>query len=193
MTRHSPYRYKIANTPQELEKIYQLNYQTFVEEVRQHPSNPQGLLIDRFNDENTYLICLKDDELIGMVAYRRNRPFSLDEKLGNVDRYFPKGANLLEIRLLAIVPSERLGRAFAGFLAHHILWKDEVEVDYVLISAYTRQIKLYSRIGFKPFGPLVGTEAPRFQPMYLSRKNLAESIAKLTSLFDLDTSNVIEP
>lgn len=183
MTTSSPYRYKIADTQEELEKIYQLNYQTFVEEVRQHPGNPEGILIDRFNDENTYLICLKDDELIGMVAYRPKRPFSLDEKLGDVSKYFPDGARFTEIRLLAIVPRERLGRAFSGFLAHHVLWHDDVDIDYMLISAYTRQVKLYSRIGFKPFGPMVGTEDVKFQPMYLTRENLAKALKKISTFF----------
>jgi hypothetical protein len=37
-----------------------------------------------------------------------------------------------------------------------------------LISGTDRQIRLYKKIGFESFGPMVGTKDAMFQPMYLS-------------------------
>ena len=73
--------YKIATTPEEYASIHSLNYATFVEEIPQHESNVEKKLIDKFNDENTYIIAMKNDELIGMIALRGIRPFSLDLKI----------------------------------------------------------------------------------------------------------------
>jgi len=69
--------YKIATEPREFELIHRLNYETFVEEIPQHAANPTGRLVDRFHDENTYVVCMNGDELTGMIALRGRRPFSL--------------------------------------------------------------------------------------------------------------------
>ncbi len=94
--------FKIATEDREFLQINRLNHRTFADEIQQHPKGQDGLLIDRFNDENTYFICLSGKTLLGMVCARSNRPFSLDEKLGNLDRYLPAEVSVCEIRLLAI-------------------------------------------------------------------------------------------
>ena len=81
--------YKIADQPIEFEAIHRLNYQTFVREIPQHPSNSERMLVDRFHEENVYAICMDGSDLVGMVAGRSTRPFSLDAKMDNVDSYLP--------------------------------------------------------------------------------------------------------
>lgn len=44
--------------------------------------------MDRFHSENTYVICLRESHLNGMICIRETRPFSLDTKFGNVDGEF---------------------------------------------------------------------------------------------------------
>ena len=77
----APLTFKVTTERWEFEQIHSLNYETFVEEIPQHESNPDRLLVDRFHHENTYFICVRDGQLIGMVAARDRRPFSLDQKL----------------------------------------------------------------------------------------------------------------
>src|SRR5207249_9548347 len=113
-SKRSDLRFKVANTPEEFEQIHALNYRTFVEEIPQHTSNRERRLVDRFHEQNTYLICLRADRLVGMMAVRGDRPFSLDAKLPALDTYLPAGRSLCEIRLLAVVPRERRGRVFWG-------------------------------------------------------------------------------
>ena len=74
------YIFKIATEDWEFGRIFELNHATFAEEVPQHEPNTSRRLIDRFHEQNTYFICLKGSELIGMVALRDRRPFSLDQK-----------------------------------------------------------------------------------------------------------------
>jgi len=161
--------YKIANTPDEFRQIHELNYRTFVEEVGQHPPNPERRRIDRFHDENTYYICLSGTRLVGMVCTRDKRPFSLDLKLENLSSLLPPHKKLVEIRLLAIDKCRRSPQVFHGIM--RIMAEACLVADYDLavVSALTEKGQLYQHLGFRPFGPVVGKPPVFFQPMYLDR------------------------
>lgn len=170
MTSREPLVFKAASEDWEFEQIHRLNYRTFVEEIPQHQASPTHRLVDKFHAENTYLICLSEQKLAGMLAVRGNRPFSLDQKLPDLDLHLPPGRKVCEIRLLAIEKKfrgVRGGQVLAGILA--LLWQHGVEKGYdlAIISGTTRQMKLYQHLGFVPFGPLVGTGEAQFQPMYV--------------------------
>ena len=170
--------FKIASEPSEFEQIKALNYKTFVEEIPQHEENEDQLLTDKFHDENTYLICLKHDKLVGMICVRSNRPFSLDGKVGTVERYLPfQGKKLCEIRLLAVDSEYRNGRAFLGVTQALIRFCLKSGYDAALISGTTREQKLYGQLGFQPFAYLTGDGNAAFQPMYLTKKTFDEGIA----------------
>ena len=174
--------YKIAETPSEFIQIHQLNYETFVEEIPQHERNDSHTLIDKFHDENTYIICLKEERVVGMIAFRSQRPFSLDKKIGEVERHFSFNVESpVEIRLLAIEKAYRNGRAFLGLaqaLVRHCL---KVGYDVAFISGTVREQKLYGQLGFIPFAHLTGSDEAAFQPMYLTRATFDAGIAgKLT-------------
>jgi aspartate aminotransferase-like enzyme len=163
--------FKVATEDWEFEQIHRLNYKTFVEEIPQHQASPAQRLVDKFHAENTYLICLSNQKLVGMLAVRGNRPFSLDQKLPDLDSYLPPGRSICEIRLLAIEKKfrgARGGQVLQGILA--LLWQHGVEKGYdlAIISGTTRQFKLYQHLGFVPFGPFVGSGDAQFQPMYVT-------------------------
>jgi len=171
--------YKLATTAAELEAIHRLNYRTFVEEIPQHAPNPQRRLVDRFHDENTYAIALAGDELVGMIAGRARRPFSLDGKLADLDRYLPAHERAMEVRLLAVAPAWRKASVFArlaGVLGRE--FRDQ-GCDLALISGTTRELKLYAHLGFQPFGPRVGSGDAVYQPMWLRLPDYAERVAHL--------------
>lgn len=173
----SQLRYKLASEPEEFAKIHRLNYRTFVQEIPQHPPNEQEMLIDRFHAENTYAICLDGDRLIGMVAVRAQRPFSLDFKLADLDRYLPVGHRVCEVRLLAIEPGYRNRAVLPGLLRQVDSIRKNMGCTLAVISATTRQLKLYTHLGFVPFGPLVGTAEARFQPMFLAEQTFLSRAA----------------
>ena len=166
-----PLVFKVATEDWEFEQIHRLNYRTFVEEIPQHQPSASQRLVDKFHPENTYLICLQNQKLVGMLAVRANRPFSLDQKLPNLDSYLPPGRIICEIRLLAIEKKfrgARGGQILQGILA--LLWQLGVEKNYglAIISGTTRQFKIYQHLGFVPFGPMVGSGDAQFQPMYVT-------------------------
>jgi aspartate aminotransferase-like enzyme len=168
MSARPPLVFKSASEDWEFEQIHRLNYRTFVEEIPQHHASPTHRLVDKFHAENTYLVCLCGSKLVGMLAVRGARPFSLDQKLPNLDSYLPAGRKICEIRLLAIEKKFRGAQVLQGILA--LLWQHGVEKGYdlAIISGTTRQFRLYSHLGFVPFGPVVGTGEAQFQPMYIT-------------------------
>jgi aspartate aminotransferase-like enzyme len=177
MSTRPPFVFKFASEDWEFEEIHRLNYRTFVEEIPQHQASPSHRLVDKFHAENTYLICLSGRKLAGTLAVRGNRPFSLDQKLPNLDGYLPAGRKICEIRLLAVAKQFRGAQVLQGILA--LLWQHGVEKGYdlAIISGTTRQFKLYHHLGFVPFGPLVGAGDAQFQPMYVTLETF-ESTAR---------------
>src|SRR6267154_1896475 len=168
MSSRPPLVFKTATEDWEFEAIHRLNYKTFVEEIPQHKAQPTHRLVDKFHAENTYLICLSGRQLAGMLAVRGDRPFSLDQKLENVDSYLPAGRKICEIRLLAVDKKFRGAQVLQGILA--LLWQHGIErgYDLAIISGTPRQFKLYQHLGFVPFGPVVGSGEAQFQPMYVT-------------------------
>jgi GNAT superfamily N-acetyltransferase len=159
--------YRIAEES-DFDSIHRLNYRTFVEEIPQHPPNAECRLVDRFHADNTYVIATLGDQLVGMVCGRCARPFSLDQKVENLDRWLPAHEKAVEIRLLAVMPAYRkttVLRRLLAFLARHFATQG---CDLAVISGTVRELRLYGHLGFQAFGQCVGTPEAAYQPMYLS-------------------------
>ena len=166
---------KIATTEQEFDAIAALNYETFVEEIPQHDTNASKRLVDKFHAENTYIVVYKNTELVGMAAFRDQRPFSIDQKIGAIEQFLHEEdcAYLCEIRLLAVKKQHRNGRVFSRLATAIYRYYYDKGYTACVISGTVREEKLYSEMGFKQFAPAVGTEDARFLPMVLTRKDSA--------------------
>lgn len=178
MNKHPSLEFKLATEAWEFEAIHRLNYRTFVEEIPQHSPNPDGRLVDRFHAENQYVIALQGRELAGMLALRSQRPFSLDAKVPDLDQYLPPGRRPVEVRLLAVEPAYRRSSVFVALFEQAVKRCLELGFDLAVISATTRQLKLYRHLGFSAFGPLVGTSAAPYQPMYLTLEAFGRMVEK---------------
>lgn len=186
-------RFKLATEPAELEGIHRLNYRTFVEEIPQHPPNPERRLVDRFHEENVYAVCLDGDEVVGMICGRCARPFSLDGKLADLDRHLPPHQRVVEVRLLAVEPRWRQRAVFArlaGTLAAHFRAQG---CDLAIVSGALRQLPLYRHLGFRPFGPQVGTPQAPYQPMAMTLADYAVQSAHLETLAAAQEPVLLQP
>jgi aspartate aminotransferase-like enzyme len=161
-------RFKFASEQEEFEQIHEMNYETFVEEIPQHSSNSEKELVDKFHSENNYIICLEGDDLVGMLAVRDRRPFSLDKKIPDLDTFLPPARSVCEIRLLSVRKERRRRKVLLGLFTMLASHCEKMGYDLALISGNVSQEKLYTNLGFKPFGPRVGTEGAMYQPMYLT-------------------------
>src|SRR5262249_52118353 len=135
--------------------------------------NTARRLIDRFDSENDYVIAVTDDgSVAGMLALRARRPFSLDQKVADLERYLPPHRSICEVRLLAVRPEYRRRRLVRDLMAFAARRCIRAGHDLAVISGTTRQLGLYRHLGFEAFGPLVGSEGARYQPMYLALESL---------------------
>jgi len=185
-----PVRFKIAAETAEFDQVARLAYETFVEEIPQHSPNPDRLHVDRFHEDNTYVLALAGEQLVGMLAVRANRPFSLDEKLGSVDPYLPAGRSICELRLLAVRPTHRNRLVFRGLIDLLMAYGRARGYDLAIISGTVRQTRLYRHLGFEPFGPLVGTPEAPFQPMFITLERF-ETQTPLLATSRRTTSNFL--
>lgn len=170
---------KLASEDWEFEQMFRLNYNTFVDEIPQHQQNDAGLLVDKFHDKNKYIIVLQEKELIGMMSINDNRPFSLDHKLPAIDALLPPFKKGFEIRLLSVKSQHRGNIVFFKLFSKLYDIIEEQKYDIGLISGIIAQQKLYTKIGFLPFGPLVGVAPAQFQPMYITYDNYLKSLHSL--------------
>ena len=184
--------FKIASEEWEFERIAELNYKTFVEEIPQHERNTERSLLDKFHSENTYIICTRGKKLLGMMAVRDKRPFSLDQKLSDLDSYLPEHNLACEFRLLSIEQEHRNLRIIQGLLVVLAKFADEKGYDIALISANVRRLRFYKQFGFKAFGPEVGSEKAPYQPMYLTLKSSLEFRKKSKILTRMPNNYSIE-
>jgi aspartate aminotransferase-like enzyme/predicted N-acetyltransferase YhbS len=177
-----PVQFKVAANASEFEQVSELLYETFVEEIPQHPPNPSRRHVDRFHDQNLYVVAADGQAVVGVIALRGDRPFSLDQKLGPVDGMLPAGRRVCELRLLAVKPAYRTGQVFRG-LVETVVREGRVRgYDLAIISGTLRQTRLYQHLGFEPFGRLVGTDEAPFQPMFITFEQfLATAPAVVTS------------
>jgi hypothetical protein len=160
--------FKHAQEEDEFLQIHRINYRTFVEEIPQHQENEKGVLVDKYHIKNNYIIARDNSNVLGMVSYNLERPFSLDEKINDLDQYLPEFSKLAEIRLLSVIPEARnttLAYRMFRYLCSVLM---DMHVDAAVISGTTRQLPLYHKIGFKPFANLVGKQGALYQPMFIN-------------------------
>lgn len=171
-------RFDLA-TPRDFDAIRQLNHRTFAEEIPQHPVRDDGRLVDRFEGDSLFIVARAGTDLVGMLSVRPDRPFSLEAKLPGFERYLPPGRRVCEVRLLSVEPSHRQGTVLRGLLARLVRECDARGLDLAVMSATTRQLRLYQHLGCVPFGHLVGAADAQFQPMYVTREALVERVGTL--------------
>lgn len=170
-----PWRFQIAHQPEILEQVARLNHLTFAEEIPQHQARPDGRLIDARIAQSTPLVCLDHDGVLrGMLCVSDQRPFSLDEKLGGVDAYLPPHRSPCEFRLLAVDREKRGLPILACMIGLMVELCHQRGYDLGLISATTRQLKLYRHMGFREFAQPVGSADALYQPMYLTWDRVPE-------------------
>lgn len=172
-------RFRFATLPDELEQLYALNHRTFAGEIPQHAPNAVGLLVDRFDAENTYIVAMQGDRVVGMVSLRDRRPFSLDAKLPGLDAWLPGGHRVCEVRLLAVEPGMRGTSVMYGLMHHVARVATLLGFDSAVISGAVRQLSLYEHLGFTPFGPRVGGADAPYQPMSCTLAAFRDATARL--------------
>lgn len=193
MLRVGHYIFKRAETPAEFEQVHRLNYQTFVNEIPQHPDNGAGALVDKFHGKNAYFIVIEDDRVIAMVSGHDEAPFSVADRLPDKSILDRPGARPLEVRLLAIEPDKRNLTVFIGLvwsLYHHAHANG---YTHMFISGLKERERLYRRLGFESLGPPVAHGGAEFVPMVMIIGQLPERLMDVKRRWERQHTTMNEP
>ena len=169
------YRFKQAETPEELEQVFRLNHAVFAGELAQHPPQPGERLVDKFHDKNRYVIALAGEEVIGMISGNDQPPFSVVGKLADptvLDSY----GRLLEVRLLAVDSAHRNGIVMAGLMLG--VYEHARNYDAIVMSGHVEKAELYHKLGYTDLGPPVASGQALYVPMVIRVADLAERQAR---------------
>jgi aspartate aminotransferase-like enzyme len=176
--RLGPYLVKQAISDDELAQLHELNYRTFVQEVRQYEDNGSGQLVDKFHDKNVYFVALHGKQVIGMIAVHGEPPFSIEDKLKDPSVLEDLPGPLLEVRLLAIDPMHRNKMVFAALSWKMMQYAHAGGFSHLLISGVDDRLELYERLGFRPLGSPVRSGKAVFVPMAMDVLRMTDRLAR---------------
>ena len=183
MLRVGRYVFKRADASEEFEQIHRLNYRTFVEEIPQHPDAGTGLLVDKFHEKSVYFIALREDRVVGMVSVHGQPPFSIASRLSDPAILQRPGRRPLEVRLLAVEPTERNGIVVMGMLYMFYQHARARASRSCIFPVSANGCELYQRLGFEAIGPAVGDGAASFVPMCAGVSAMEDKLKKLRNLW----------
>lgn len=190
MLRVGHYVFKRAETGREFEEIHRLNHRTFVDEIPQHQGTDSGLLIDKFHHKNCYFIVLRSDRVVGMVSTHDQAPFSVADRLQEPAILHRPGTKPLEVRLLAIEPTERHSTMFFGLVWCLYEHAKTNGYTHLYISGVEERVDLYERLGFVALGPSVPCGNAAFVPMVLAIGQLPMRMERVKKLWEAHLGNV---
>ena len=165
---------KIAEADAALAAVHRINRRVYAEELGQDPTRADGRLVDRFHGDNTYIIALVDDEVVGMMALTMpGRRFSLED--APIDRALidAKRASAAEMRRLAVLPEHRGSGCFLRILDFCCGYLVRRGIRHAFISAIAERAPMYARLGFRQFDAPFRKGPCLYYPMVLSVESMA--------------------
>jgi aspartate aminotransferase-like enzyme len=184
MLRVGPYLFKQAESKLEFEEVHRLNHRTFAEEIPQHQPTASGVLVDKFHDKNVYIIVKRDERVVGMVSAHDQAPFSVSDRLPDAKILYKDNIRPLEVRLLAIEPSERNSTLFFGLIWTLYAYAQRNGYTHLFISGVEKRVGLYRRLGFESLGPAVRCGEASFVPMVQIVGQLPEKLEHMKKMWE---------
>lgn len=173
--------FKKAETADEIRQVHELNYQTFVREIGQHPDPGRPMLIDKYHEKNLYLVAKRDEAVVAMVAVHDTPPFSVSARIPEPDWIEHHCPRPLEVRLLAVRPEERGTVVLAGLLWSVYRLALAAGYSHLLASGVRQQVQMYRRIGFEPLGPEMQCGSAWFTALALPVRRMPPEMRKIAA------------
>ena len=168
------YTFKIADLPQEFDKILRLLYRTFVVDVPLYDDPVTDYLVDKFHERNVYLIALRNGNVCGMMAVHDQPPFSVAAAIEDPNILDRLGPRLIEVRTFAVEPQERLGVAFLGLACSIYEYAKSNRYGHIVVTEKAVRQEIYERLGFRALGPPTLRGHEHFVPMALDLSHIPD-------------------
>lgn len=176
--------FKKAADEDELRQVHELNYLTFVREIGQHEDPGRPALVDKFHERNLYLIAKRGGNVVAMLAIHDRPPFSVTSRLDDpswIERSCPRP---LEVRLLAVRPSERKSVVLPGLLWLLYRLAEGAGYSHLLASGVRRQLGMYRKLGFEEIGPERQSGHAFFTPLAMAIDELPAPMRRIAARFE---------
>ncbi|MEE9129459.1 MAG: aminotransferase class I/II-fold pyridoxal phosphate-dependent enzyme [Phycisphaerales bacterium] len=154
-------------------QIALMRHAIYARELGQHPTNGQGVLQDRLDEFNTYIVARLESHVVGFVSIT---PPPADGGKGSyrysIEKYVDRGTlpfafddALYEARLLTVTKEFR-GTKMAMLLMYAALrWIEHHGGDRIVALGRRDGIGLYRKAGFRPLGIVVHSGQVEYEIM----------------------------
>ena len=164
--------------------IYTSRHQVYAEELGQHPENHEGVLTDRLDEVNTYLVAKRDNTVVGFVAITPPSPqgYSIDKYFSRAETPLVYDEGLYELRLLTVVESSRHS-LLAALLMHGALRYAQSQGARVIVAIGRREVMgLYERTGLQSHGLHAQAGDVTYELMSAEVESLCSHVSKFSRL-----------
>jgi len=159
-------------------QIYRLRHAVYARELGQHPENGDGVLRDRLDDSNVYLVARQAGELAGFVSITppEGGGYSVDKYLPRGGWPFPCDDGLFEVRLLTVV-RERRHQEVAPLLMYAALrWVESHGGTRIMVIGRKEILNLYYKAGLQPTGCFVQSGNVEFELLHGTTTAIREGL-----------------
>lgn len=150
------------------EAIYRARHDVYALELGQHQPNAEGLLRDRLDDVNRYLVATRGGTLAAFVSITPPgaHGYSIDKYFERAALPFEMGPNTYEIRLLTVIKEHRDSDLAATLMVAAFRWIEARGGEKVVAIGRDEVAGMYVRGGMLPTGLAVSSGAVSFELMH---------------------------
>jgi histidinol-phosphate/aromatic aminotransferase/cobyric acid decarboxylase-like protein len=160
--------------------IHAIRHQVYATELKQHPENATGMLVDKLDEVNVYLVARCAGRIAGFVSITPP-----NEHGYSVDRYFPRrdlpviaDQRLYEVRLLTVTGPHR-GTPIALLLMYAALRYVEALGGRTIIAIGRLEVlPMYRRAGLAPLGRRVRSGEVTYELMSAEVRDLVGRLSR---------------
>ncbi len=154
-------------------QIASMRHAIYARELGQHPTNGQGMLQDRLDAFNTYIVARLGSHVVGFVSIT---PPPADRGNGSyrysIEKYVDRGTlpfafddALYEARLLTVIKDFRSSKIAMLLMYAALRWIEHRGGDRIVAMGRREVIGLYRKAGFTPLGIVVHSGEVEYEIM----------------------------
>src|SRR5262249_47517887 len=129
--------------------------------------------------------------VVGMLSAHDQAPFSIAERIPDPGVLTRPGMSVMEVRLLAVEPSERHSSLFFGLVYVMYSFALKKQKTHLVISGVAPRQRMYQRLGFVPIGPAVVSGQASFVPMILTLADIPSKMRRIKNLWESHIDNLL--
>jgi len=147
--------------------IYRLRHRVYACELGQHQQNAEGVLRDRLDDVNVYLVARRRGAVVGFVAVTPPNAlgYSIDKYFARDTLPFSFDDRLYEIRLLTVIPEERTSLVTPSLMYGALRYVESRGGRTIAAIGRLEVLALYTRVGLTTLGRVARSGAVRYELM----------------------------